>query len=500
MAKQKAHWCLTILEEDVLHSFTDEGRQKFLEFAGNRLGFEIAHKNGISYHFTIGPMEGQDENTQENHYHCLFSSPKGKAATKGRCIELLDSIGFVLGPTYVQPLDSTLTNYLNYMFKSVKTKLPSTDQILADAGQQMRESGENLTKRKFLDLLLNTHGATWVTKNKSVIDTFTSTTLLFDPSRLVEREVDPEEIKERVTTIIDAFNSTIYDNLLQFGYECKHAVFNQEIQDIDLLTLSNFITFISIIPYLFNRCEQIDNIPALYLYGEPGAGKSFVYSFGRSYKHLASDAAGVGRYKLEGNESGILLDDVHKDFIDDEANFQTLRTLTLGNTGRVKVHGDTQQINAFIVITSNDEPVYLKQNYSENQALAWKRRFISIKFVKENFKDFLLMNGTEMDYRFGKVQAAKILSSLYTNILAIEPKMAKLIAIYYNKLTNYISCEEMNNATQIAYRMLKKRMYDMSGASAKVKEFLLKRPYVDESDDEERLSKCPRFDYNAYAR
>lgn len=528
MAKQRAHWCLTI-PAAIVEQFEPESLATFKAKAGNKDGIPLAYKPDYIYKFIIGSLEAEDDNTKEPHYHCLLSNPKGKASTKGRCTTILGMYGYTLnGPIYIQPLQSKLCHYIDYMFKeNTSYKTHSVDHILQDAADHITAKKLNLSKQNFFNYLLQERGAHWCTKNKPVIDTFTSNTLLFDNKRIIVNPVNNDEIARRACAMIQAFQKTVYNNLkdrdrrfvLTEHQDCQHIL-------IHATDMSKFITILTLIPYLFQRSQEVDNLPSLYFYGEPSSGKSYMFQAGKAYKYIASDANGVGRFKLDGTESALLFDDIKSKTIDQENNMSLLRTLTIGGTGRVKVHSDTKLITAFIVCTSNDEPHFLDKGPTyiketpygnkpelmddfipkwDNQQMAWQRRFIAVHFLKKNFEDFLVSSGNEFDYTAGQEVAARFILQFAFDIQHFGPTLTRnentrniggLLKIYTDackKYTDYVPKHFVNPEDICIKTNTKKR-----GLS----------DFVTESDEEEENNEVfkkpklvdPKFDEEAFAR
>ena len=486
MSKQRAHWCLTIKKSDVDTLFSPAGRELFQDNIGIKDGVSIVFAEK-KYRLIIGPMEGSDEATQDDHYHCMVSCTPGNACTKGRVVNILDSNGMKIGPCYVQELDSTPANYINYMFKSINAnRFKTIDNILETMINEMKTDGNQVNRKVYIDKLLSEYGATWVTKNKKIIDTFVNSTMLFDARRIVQEPVDIQQIKLRTERIFKCYMQTILSNVADNSIRCEHAIFKR----MSKKQITDCIGIISIIPYLFQRSEQVDNIPGLYFYGEPGSGKSFFFSCGKSYKQVSTDSAGVGRFKLEGNQSALLFDDIPSKYFDDESNMSTLRQLALGGTSRIKTHGDSQQIVAFIVATSNDPPPYLDTSYDNNQAGAWLRRFVSLKFNTKNFKDFDVMSGTEFDYQAGQELLASYLIGLYKRLSEECPHIVPYFFKYYTQAQKYITHDD--EIVPIDYEdepPNKKQRFDEPEYSD-----------VESDDDAEPVAKHPKYDETVFMR
>lgn len=452
MSKQRAHWCLTIPEEYVLEHFEEKGRTLFLNAVGKKEGVPLPYTPDYVYTMIVGCLEGPDDNTKTNHYHVLLSNPKGKASTKGRCITVLELNNMITKePIYIQELQSKVEKYIDYIFKESPTyKSNNTDGILVETMSKLKHTGCPITREKYFDLLLTERGATWCTKNKSIIDTYTSNTALFNNSRIVRKQVNNRDVLERAEAMISSFHDTILNNINEYGVITDHSI----LKEADNETMAHFITIQALLPFLFQRCEEVDNIPGLYLWGQPASGKSFLFQSGKSYKHLANDASGVGRFKLDGVESAIFIDDAKQTTIDQDNNMTTLRVLALGGTSRVKIHSDTKSINAFIVVTSNDKPAYLTTDmtYDKNQALAWKRRFLTLQMNKKNFVDFAVSSGNEMDYQCTQVHIAKFITKLieFMKLNENNTKIINLLQVYLDQCYNIIKQdEELDNQLAI---------------------------------------------------
>lgn len=433
MSKQKTHWCLTIPAR-VLPDFTEAARTTFLNAVGNREGIKIPYNGEIDFNFTVGYLEGADDVTKEPHYHCLMSNPPGKTSTKGRCLTTLNANGFVCNiDIYIQELQSSLLAYKRYMFKAEPDNEKSlVDLVLEDTIRSLRGSGMMVTRDKFLAELLKLKGATWCTRNKSIIDTFSMNTSLFDNNRIIKKEVCTDKVISRGQNLIACFYETILKNVDKFGVVTEHSLFD----DLSNEYKAKAITLIALTPMLFNRSEDVDNIPGLYLWGQASSGKSFLFNCSKSYKQLATDATGVGRFKLDGVESGILLDDIQSFTLDADNNIATIRALCLGGATRVKVHSDTKLIHAFIVCTSNAKPDFLDSLYNNVEASAWKRRFVCLQMCKDNFVDFVASSGNEFDYSCMYPHIANFYMKVYQDCVG-KFESFKIFEDYANNCNRY---------------------------------------------------------------
>ncbi len=160
--------------------------------------------------------------------------------------------------------------------------------------------------------------------------------------------------------------------------------------------LKEIVFLISLLPYFTKRLvNSIDGLPALYFYGVQGAGKSSMFNGCKYIKKIPTDAIGVSRYRMDKMHTTLLLDDIPCDLIYQRENSSTLKQMTLGNEVEVKIMGNTQSVQAFIIVTSNEAPAFLNTDAIDYPYTAkiiecdvndkiindsWKRRFITCKF------------------------------------------------------------------------------------------------------------------------
>ena len=484
MSKQKTHWCLTVPAR-CLADFTPEGKATFLGAVGNRDGIKLTYSDALDITLTVGFLEGADDNTKEPHYHCLMSNPPGKSSTKGRCITTLELNGMVCkSDIYIQELQSSLVAYRRYMFKAEgENDKTSTDITLEDTVKRLKDNGMIITKEKFFAELLKLRGASWCTRNKGVIDTFTANTALFDANRIIEKPINTEKVVERGKHMIACFYETILKNIEEHGCVTDHQLFDGLNSDLK----AKAITLIALTPMMFSRCEDVDNIPALYLWGQASSGKSFLFNSSKAYKHLATDASGVGRFKLDGIESGILMDDIQSHTIDNDNNLSTIRSLALGGSTRIKVHSDTKLINAFIVCTSNAKPAYLDSIYPPVEAMAWKRRFITLHMTKNNFVDFIHSTGNEFDYQCMFENIAVFYRGVYEDCVR-EFKNFEVFKDYYENCTRYINYDDVK-VEELLNDGMDKHLCDLDD----IGEPSNKKAKCDVDDNDEPSNKKPKL-------
>lgn len=426
-----------------MEEFTSSGTESFLKIVGHTMGTHFDYVDGITYHLVIGHLEGKDENTKEEHYHAMFTCQSGKVCTKGKLRDVFRHYGMPLNESaYIRELQSTVAKYMAYIMKNDPAIRPlNVDDVLEQTMASLVKNNSNITKQTFIDEILDVHGAHWYSKNKATVDVYTNNIRLFDGARIIRSVVDPDKILKRTGDIVAAFHATVLANLKQYGIVCTH----EALTDVSNEAIANYMTIVSLIPYIYQRSEDIDNIPAIYLWGEAGAGKTFMYQCGKSYKYLANDAQGVGRFKLDGTEAAILMDDIKAESIDADTNLSTIRTIALGNASRIKVHSSTKSIQAFMVITSNDKPVYLDSKYDTVQALAWKRRFMTLHMTRNNFEDFNHSSGNEFDYKNVQLYVNKFICKLAKELADMD-NTKKMLTTIKNYLKSCYAVKEQEEA------------------------------------------------------
>lgn len=451
MSKQRAHWAITIREETYL-KWSPKQREKFDSFVGKYEKcqgerMKLSYDNNQYYWLAIGLKEREDDNTSTPHWHCLFSCLSGKTCTAGRVRIVMGMNYMTIPEEYLQQLDTNPQTYLKYAHKTsnMSRKRDDVDGIIRDTFNMLKEKSV-VSKDTFLAYLCEQHGATWTTKNKTIIDTYCSIQEQCYAERIVLSEENEKDIEERTINIISSFHDNILKQITgpnaQLHTRCE-ALINVSNDDI-----AKYITFIALLPYMFQRARNIiDFIPGLYFWGDANAGKSFIFQLGKSYRTIATDSAGVGKFKLETCESGFLLDDVKGDAVDTGSYISTLRQLTLGAYTRVKIHSETRQVKGFVAVTSNEKPVFLDSIYDEKNKNAWLRRFIVIEFKRDPNMDEILVNGNEFEYKAAQRVIAPFMKNLAKHLrdtYGESHRVYKSIHVYKRNLDKYIKNENIS--------------------------------------------------------
>lgn len=412
MSKQKAHWAITIKEES-FNSWSKAKQEEFLKFVGkyiNQNGDRISMKYADTvYTLAIGFKEKEDANTSSTHWHCLFSCLPGRTCTAGRVRFVMEDYGFPIYHEYLQQIDTSPSIYMKYANKEQLDKSTDLDRKLEEEFNHLK-STKIVSRDMFMNYLCNKYGVTWITKNKTIIDTYCSMQDQCYKERMIVDEENEQELLSRIQSIVTKYHDNILYQLQKPGALQSKS---EAINDVETDDIARYITLISLLPYLFQRVQNcIDFIPGLYFWGEANTGKSFIFQLGKSYKTIATDSTGIGKFKLETCESAFLMDDVKGDTIDNSAYMSTIRQLALGTYSRVKIHSETRMIKGFVAVTSNEKPAFLSKEYDEKNRDAWLRRFIVLNFRSNKDMEELIINGNEFEYKV----SLKVIGPFFKNV------------------------------------------------------------------------------------
>lgn len=443
MGKQRAHWAITIRQDTYL-KWSFKQRQLFDSFVG-KYGkcqgerMKLSYDKSQHYWLAVGLKEREDDKTCVPHWHCLFSCLSSKTCYSSRVRIVMNMNHMDIPEEYIQEVHTNPMVYMKYAHKTTEKQKENIDGILSDTFNMLKEKSV-VSKETFITYLCDKYGATWVTKNKTIIDTYCSIQEQCYAERIIVVEEDDMHIEDRVKEIISSFHDNILKQIKRPG---KMQTSADALKDVATDDIAKYITFIALLPYMFQRAKNaIDFIPGLYFWGDANAGKSFIFQLGKAYRTIATDAVGVGKFKLETCESAFLLDDVRGDAVDTGSYISTLRQLTLGAYTRVKIHSETRQIKGFVAVTSNDKPVFLEDEYDEENRKAWLRRFIVIQFVKDNRMDEILVNGNEFEYKRSQAVIAPFMKNIAQHLCDTygkEHQVYNTIQAYNKHLDKYIT-------------------------------------------------------------
>jgi hypothetical protein len=273
--------------------------------------------------------------------------------------------------------------YLDYAWNSSNlTKSESEEQII-HCIDKLQAEGFIVTSDKLKSKIRELHGVHFVVRNKTLIDEILKSPEFFTETATVNEEANHEENFINVLTVTNTFILIIERAIRKNSYLTTH----QKFQNLSNSDIKLSITMLAILPMIAKRKEIPDNLPGLYFYGLPSSGKSFFFHQSPSYHKVACDASGVSRYRLQAHENAFLLDDISAEIMNDRTNSSTIRNLTLGGVTPIKIRGDIQNVQGFVVCTSNDMPDFIQEiseSTDENTKanyFAWKRRFLTLKFT-----------------------------------------------------------------------------------------------------------------------
>lgn len=432
MSIRKAVWCFTHVGGDAEPTSQD----------GKVVQYGSSH-----YRVIVGPVEQPDGTVDYPHQHGYIKCQQSRSLTKGQAILLLKQIGMYQDNMYVKELQSTRERYHEYCFKENSGMYSSAERSIKRAWDDIEEAdGIKVTAKRLKAKLAKNEGVSFVSKNKQVIETFLATPEIRDSGRKVPVHINPYANMVSFAKIVTMFKKVVGDAIYQEGIVTTHPAY----KDSERKDQINAVICTAILPMLVDRMEVTDNIPALWLWGLPHCGKSFLFSQMVNYKKIACDAGGVSRYRLEGDQSGIFIDDVDPGFIFKIENSKTLKALTLGEREVVKINGDTQEVRCFVVLTSNskpdflqpyvkkdDDPVDAERAYTYN-CNAWKRRFVCIFFENEvePAEDYV-----NFDYVQLKLVARRTFEHCFEAI--VHEPLRKLFQPYYDHIRDMWTDEEI---------------------------------------------------------
>jgi hypothetical protein len=366
-------------------------------------------------------LEQADNNVDYPHRHSMIVRPthgmtRGQA--KRSVAEFLPNVSTDEYFKFVKNINS----YVKYMFKSVHPLETSVEKRLKEAIESLQTKRIAITGKTMKTAVVDMHGPQFYARNKATVDVMLSQPELFGSSIVVPFETNPMENYASVVKVFAIFNRVVIRAIRQNGYICTAKGY----KNLTSLDMGNFVSALVALPFMRVRWEGVDCLPSVYLYGVSGSGKSHLFQNAPFYKKVASDAQGVGRYRLDGAQRAYLLDDVTSAFFEDRMNLSTLRQMTLGGSSTVKTLGDTIDVRGWIVATSNETPDWLEDkpkkeedsNNWEKNCGAWKRRFVHIKM-----SDVLDLDPVVVNWSHGS--AVDAVQGMYVNFVEALPDSLK---------------------------------------------------------------------------
>lgn len=401
-----------------------------------RDGIEIC-VDGYTYQVYVGPIEEADTQSPYNHNHILVHC-KDASVTKSKTFKVLQEYASAGAETvkecvtYCRRVDTSPKQYIVYAFKSEYTGNENKeDQIVMDTIHNIKQAGNFPTIKNIKRKLISDHGADMYNRKLAKItDTYVNETDIIDNRGrpTIECNEDDNIVNYYLTQLIWRANI--------LNTRCH--TFAKSLKGYEPDVLATFGYLISLIPFFSKRLiNATDNIPSLYLYGLQGSGKSTMFANCKFIKRLATDATGVARFKLASYENAYLLDDVSNEIFEQNFVNHTVKQLCLGDATHVKIHGDTQEVRAFIIVTSNEAPIFniITEEDPPNIKVvkaSWKRRFIICRF-----SDQCAMESSSVDYNCMKLRDASALLftkqyDLLQEKLGVDDKFLNMLKVYYN--------------------------------------------------------------------
>jgi hypothetical protein len=367
---RKVRWTFHLGEKDISKVEETPRKGKTLELKENKF---------VLY---IGPIKENDQFFPYCHRLGMLYC-KDKSLTRGQAREALAHALEIKPDVQLSFLIAKPNTYLDYAWNSSNLTKSEPEERIIHCIDELQAEGFIVTSDKLKSKIRELHGVHFVVRNKTLIDEMLRSPEFFTETATVNEKVNHEENFINVLTVTNTFCLIIDRAIRKNSYITTHKNFqNLSNSDINLS-----ITMLAILPMIAKRKEIPDNLPGLYFYGLPSSGKSFFFHQSPSYHKVACDAPGVARYHLQAHENGFLLNDISAKIMNDCTNSSTLRSLTLGGVEPVKIRGDTQNVQGFVVCTSNDMPDFIQEISESNDEntkanyFAWKRRFITLKFT-----------------------------------------------------------------------------------------------------------------------
>lgn len=419
----------------------------------SRNGLRVS-SGGYDYMLYVGPKESPDAECTSDHQHVMVhcetaNISKKKAREALVAYSALDSEVVQENISYISKIYSTKSKYILYCYKGLNESTShADDDIVKDTITDIKEAGTIPTLSSVKRKLIDVHGANAFNKRFcKIAETYISETDVIDTRGNPKVDIDTEE--NMINFICQLLYYYIIIKQTNVTTLCKGFANMSE------PLLKDCVYLLSLLPYFTKRVMGInDNLPSLFLYGIQNAGKSTMFNNCRYVKKIPTDSLGVSRYRMDKMHTAILLDDITNNIIDSKENASTLKQLTLGNDVEIKVHGSTQNIKAFVIITSNEKPAFsIPITYAdeENKTIdeintficnqSWMRRFLLCEFVKQCPFDMLSINYDDLKLRD---IAAQMFRNKYTKIMSeyeLESEIVKSkFELYYNvALEDYAS-------------------------------------------------------------
>lgn len=427
---QYRNWCITWNDDNQSIDETDKEGQEYTAL-------------GNTFTIFIGPREQADSSCKNGHRHILLHCATASISKRKACEALgiylqCDLTSVLESVLYIKRLETTKPNYLAYIYKQSAFKESASDIIVKSAIKDIQSQGviPSLTsvKRKLID---DNGAEVFHKKLKAVTDIYMTETDVATNSRgLPTTEMD-------TTSNVQNFIQSLFIykmNLERTRMTTTHKLF-QDAKDC----LKDIAYMISLLPLFTHRVDnKTDNIPALYYWGQASCGKSSFFMHPKQIKKIATDATGVGRFKLTKMQTAYLFDDITTDNFRAPNNNTVIKQLTLGDSTQIKVHSDTQEVRAFVILTSNEKPWFYVKEEGDTPEMgiikcSWQRRFITAEFQHLCVFDSIDVNHNDELITY---TAAAYFANMYDQLAETYKhddkvlKALKLFDIYYNVAIN----------------------------------------------------------------
>jgi len=423
-----------------------------------RNGLRIS-SGGYDYMLYIGPKESPDAECSSDHQHIMVhcetaNISKTKAKEALVAYSSLDPQVVQESISYISKIYSTKSKYLVYCFKAFNESTShADDDVVKETIDDIKGAGTIPTLSSVKRKLIDVHGANAFNKRFcKIAETYISETDVIDTRGNPKVEID--SMQNMLNFVCQLLYYYIIIKQTKASTLCKG--FSNMSQSL----LKDCTYLLSLLPYFTKRVIGVnDNLPSLFFYGIQNAGKSTMFNNCRYVKKIPTDSLGVSRYRMDKMHTTVLLDDITNCIIDSKENSSTLKQLTLGNDVEIKVHGSTQNIKAFVIITSNEKPSFLNPiEYvdKDNKTIeeinmficnqSWMRRFIVCEFVKQCPFDMLSVNFDDLKLRD---IAAQMFRNKYTKMISDYELESNLIRskfeMYYNVALEDYASETIDN-------------------------------------------------------
>jgi hypothetical protein len=423
--KRRVHWCFCVEEKDI--SLVEETSKQ---------GKPVKIKEKM-YTLYIGPIKEPDDLIHNCHRLGMIYS-KQHAITRGQAKAVLNALEINIQNVMSLLKTCKPSTYLDYAWNSLDLKKSEAEQLIKQCINALTDEGIITTSEKLRAKIKEAYGANFVVHNKSLIDLMMRSPEYFPNVIIVNEKVNQEENFINILKVTNTFSEIVSRAVSKNGYITSHKKF----QNLSNFDINLTITMLAILPMIAKRTEYPDDLPGLYFYGEPSSGKSFFFNKSPAYHKVATDAPGVSRYRLQVYERAFLLDDINSKILNDKTNSSTIRNLTLGGVTTVKISGEIQNVQGFVVCTSNDTPDFIEDtsegifNVTEANFLAWRRRFITIKFT-----DFVDEDPKKVDFGYiSATEALKYVFDLCYGLLESVP-VKEMFNKYHEAINSKLSPE-----------------------------------------------------------